>query len=722
MQPVLFKDDILKWESATYHIETKNLSFIHYCNVLKKMGVANHAFPLTLLDPDLALVDPREPADKYIADKVAIECSLNPWYVLREIIRTPEDGSYLRANRGMISLVWLFYNRISTIQTQPRQSGKTLGLNSLFIILSEFVYENTTINALTLNEKLRDETVEKLKKMMAYLPPYLNFRTSKDTDVNEHVKIKAKNNTIRFWLPRSDEINARNVCRGSSGGALLGDEPPFQANFAISWPAAQNSCNAEFERLEKLGLPNGEVILTTAAVSNTKSGAFVYKLIENSAVFSEFLYDAKDREELVNIIERRSNGSLRVYAEFNALQLGIDEERFKKNVRNNTGNKAQIAMELFNVWQNGEEDSALTLAERERAVRGTHDPKYVEVDEKTSFSFNWYIEKENIDNYLQTESFVMSLDMAEGRGGDDIALTLVNTATAEVVGEGDINIVNTFLFCVYIGKWFSRIPNMVFIPEAKSLGISTVDYLLDFLPTINEDPHRRIFNWVVNDKGNTHKDDERYYQLAKGARSTKELKIFQKDFGYATSANGRASRDNLYNQTLRDFMRVAIDRINSKKLANQLVSLRTKNGRIDHTSDLGDDKVIGWLLCGWFLHYAKNKTLYKLDPSKIMSDVNLRSDKALSDDEIYAKARNKVTLELINEKLEQLEKVTDHFEGIRIENEIRHLERKLDLSVMDNEPISIEEMIDDIYRARNTEDIKEQDDYINPAFDPYRFF
>lgn len=718
---VLFNGDINKYPNATYHVETKNTSFIYYANVLRKMGIKNNAFVLTLLDPDLALVDPFNPGSTEIANKVATECALNPWYGLREIIRTPEDGSYLTANRGLISFFWLFLNSIPIIQTQPRQTGKTLTLNSCLAELAQFIYENSTINVITLNEKLRDETSEKLKKMFSFMPQYLNFRTNKDTDVSEQIKIGLKNNVIRFWLPRSDVVNARNVCRGSSGSALFGDETPFQPNVDVSWPAAQNSCNAEFVRMERMGKPYGDVMLTTAGVVTTRSGEFVYRLIERSAVFNETFFDVPNRDALCELISRRSDGSLRVYSEFNALQLGVDENIFRKNVKNNTGNKAQIAMEMFNKWQTGDKDNTLTAEERSRALLSEKEPCFIEIDPKTMFSINWYVPKSELTHYLNNGSFVMVLDMAEGRGGDDITITIIDVSNAEVIGEGDINIVNTFNFTVYMGQWFMRMPRMVFVPEAKSLGIVVIDYLLDYLPTIGQDPLKRIFNWLVNNRGLTTKDDERYFAAAKVSKNSRELRAYQKEFGYATSGTGRASRDNLYNKTLRDFIRIAIDKMRSSKLIYQLINLKTVNGRIDHEDGNHDDKVIGWLLGGWFLLFARNKDLYSIDANRVFENVVFENEKEISEDEYYIREENKKINALIQERVTALKEAYDEFEAKRIENEIRFLAKRINNNVGGPEPINIDDLIKS---ATNAFDYLQQENDVPDyaRFDPFSRF
>lgn len=69
------------------------------------MGIKNYAFCLTLLNPELELVDPHS---KNLTDEqktlIALECMFNPWYFFRGSIKnTPPRGAgesryFLRLN------------------------------------------------------------------------------------------------------------------------------------------------------------------------------------------------------------------------------------------------------------------------------------------------------------------------------------------------------------------------------------------------------------------------------------------------------------------------------------------------------------------------------------------------------------------------------------------------------------------------------------------------
>jgi hypothetical protein len=429
-------------------------------------------------------------------------------------------------------------------------------------------------------------------------------------------------------------------------------------------------------------------------------------------------------EVLHETVRRAAGGVLRIYSEFNALQLGMPAEELAEKVRSNTGDISQIAMELFNVWQSGEATNPIDPDILARMVNSMRDPAYVERDDATNFQLFWYVPEDELEAYLQRESFVMTLDMAQGSGGDDCSVTIVNTSTAEVIGAGTINVVNTFAFTLYIAKFFIRIPNMVFLPEYKSLGISVVHFLLDYLPSIGEDPFSRIFNWVINDKDTTHEKTATYLEAVRSKGDPKVLRKYQSEFGYTTSGSGKQSRGMLYNTTLREFAAIAADGMHNRKLVQQTCKLERVDGRTDHRKGEHDDAVIGWLLAGWFIQFANNKDLYSIDARKVLAGVRAKTLATLSTEELIGQRENNRLMELIKAKLETLKECKDNYRAVAIEDEIRFLGNKLDSSYHKSMPLSIDDMLSE---ARSQADKQSDNAYgygygsrsTNPFFRPF---
>lgn len=137
---ILFSSDWSRFPNAIPDYATKNTSFVYMAKVLHKMGVKNCLFHLSLLNPELQGVDPFDEENLTDDQKQAIllECTYNPWYVFREIIRIPPKAGTkdipFKINRANLALYWLFFNHIEVFLIMARQQGKALPLDTLIRI------------------------------------------------------------------------------------------------------------------------------------------------------------------------------------------------------------------------------------------------------------------------------------------------------------------------------------------------------------------------------------------------------------------------------------------------------------------------------------------------------------------------------------------------------------------------------------------------------------
>ena len=124
----------LQRKKPIYDFKTKNRSFIQLYKDLKKLGVQNNKFFLILYDSDLQLIDPYAPGlPKDYQLKVFLECLVNPWYFLREVLHIPADGMPIeigggvkyKIDRNNVAAWYCFLNGIDHYQSKPRQQGKT---------------------------------------------------------------------------------------------------------------------------------------------------------------------------------------------------------------------------------------------------------------------------------------------------------------------------------------------------------------------------------------------------------------------------------------------------------------------------------------------------------------------------------------------------------------------------------------------------------------------
>ena len=147
---ILFQDDWKRYPYAQPDYTTKNITFLRTAGILKMMGVENSTFLLALHNQDLKDIDPHDPNLTLKQQmQVTAECRENPWYFFREVSRVSVQGSHeairYKANRANISMLWLFFNHITTLLIQPRQTGKSVSTDLLMVYLLTVGSLNTDI-------------------------------------------------------------------------------------------------------------------------------------------------------------------------------------------------------------------------------------------------------------------------------------------------------------------------------------------------------------------------------------------------------------------------------------------------------------------------------------------------------------------------------------------------------------------------------------------------
>jgi hypothetical protein len=353
------------------------------------------------------------------------------------------------------------------------------------------------------------------------------------------------------------------------------------------------------------------------------------------------------------------------------------------------------------------------------------EPCFVEIDEQSKFMFNWYIPEDKLEMYLQNASIVLTLDMSEATFGDDISVTAVDVSTLEVIGAGTINVVNTFVLTLWFAKFFIRMPKMVSVIEAKSLGVSVIHFLLEYLPSIGIDPFSRIFNWVINNKNRTASDAVKFREAIRNRGSAQQLREWQGEFGYKTTGGtGDNSRHMLYNVTLRDFVPLAADGMNNVKLVTQTTRLESVSGRIDHRKGEHDDAVIGWLLAGWFILHARNKDYYAIDNDMILRSVREREMANMDHASMAIHSQNAKYIELIEKKLEELKVCQDDYTSRAIEDNIRYLESQLNNTLEGSKPLNVDDLLSKAKQEADTLNSYSYTDNINRrgGYNPYNNF
>lgn len=707
---VLYAEDWLRYPSAKPNYDTKNESYLKLAGTYYAMGVKNYAFMLALHDQSLKDVDPFSPfLTELEMVKIAIECKINPWYYFREIAKVParsgSDAVPLLANRGNIALYWCFFNHVMTYLVQIRQTGKSISTDVLDSYLLNIRCRGTTINLLTKDDALRSENIQRLKDIIDEMPFYLKQRSKKDLDNTELINISSLGNWYKAHLPQKAKKFALNTGRGMSSPIFRVDEGPFQANIEISLPAALAAGVAMRNKARANNEPYGTTLTTTAGKKDDPDGRYFYQQICAAAEWTEKFFDAKDATELEVMIRAVSRGlkeKMRVGDEvirgefavnitMNHRQLGYDDAWLLTALEETKSVGDAADRDFFNRWTSGSLSSPLSIQQME-VIRGSQkEPLYVEDCKIGSFRVpcRWYIPKDSIDMYMAKNSSILSADTSDGAGGDDISLSLTDVKTGMLIASFNVNQVNLLAFSEWVcERWIIQCPNVTLIPERRSSAIALIDHLLLILPDRGIDPFKRIFNRIVNDPD----ENKTAYEEIKLPLSRRPHDIYvryKKAFGWATSGGGMTSRSDLYSTTLISAARNCGHMVNDKTTIDQILSLETRNGRVDHAPGEHDDAVIGWLLGHWMLTKAKNLLHYGIQVTDILS----RNRGGSENGGVITKEQREQIFyrDKIKELLGKLEQEQNEIISMKIENELRFYNSKL--IIEENEVLSLDELI-----------------------------
>lgn len=616
---ILRKEDWSKYPKAMLHVTTQNRSWVRLAHLYKQMGIDNYGFHLALHNPELEKVDPYNESltvDEIVA--IVIECKENPWYFFREVLKVPTPGSptnqKIRANRFNIAAWWLFFNHITTLCICPRQTGKSLAMESLDVYILSVAGVSTEIHLLTKDDNLRLKTIVKLKEMLEELPPYLRMKSKNDTYNTEKISVERLGNVYHTSVAQASKGSATNVGRGLTIAIHRIDEFAFIKNIEITLPALLASASAARDSAAANGSFYGNMFATTAGYLSSDEGRYAYKIYKECTRWSEKFYDTKDIPELEKIIRMNNNAKVtRVLCEFNHRMLGYSDEWLKNKIEESMADPIKAEAEFLNVWAGGNEKSPISR-EHLKAITDSVEPDpFLDLSEY-GYIIRWYV-----DDWTE-RTLVMGVDTSDAVGSDDIAVVFRDISSGEVVGAGNYNETNLVTFANWIASFLIKNSNVTLIIERRSSGIMVIDNLLLLLPANGIDPFKRMFNWVVNEMDSS----DNYRDIINSGLYNRDDTVYlklKKQFGYSTSSAGRSSRDNLYGLAFSAAVKYTGELVRDKLLADQLATLVRKNNRIDHNPGDHDDMVVAWLLTYWFLTNSKNISTYGIPPRQVLSGI-----------------------------------------------------------------------------------------------------
>lgn len=710
---ILFLEDWARHPTAIPDTTTTNTSWLRFVELLKSMGIKNHAFPLALHNPNLVGVDPHSP-DLTVNQmvEIQIESQFNPWYFFREVLRVPPnagpDALPLLANRGNVALWWLAYNHIDSGLTQPRQTGKSLSSDGIMTHVKDVAAINSKLLLLTKDNSLRIANIDRLKKMRAYLPSYIARITAADADNKTEMTNVARGNIYQTAVGQNSEAGAANLGRGLSAPISETDESPFIPYIDVTLPAMLAATRAAREEAAATGGFYFNLFPTTAGKKNSRSGAFMYDLFMGAMPWSETLYDCRNAEELKHRVNKNSPGRKKmVYINLLHYQLGKTDAWLYEAMAEAASTGDDAERDFMNRWTSGTGTSPLDTQLLEIISNARRTPR-VEITSE-GYALNWYISEEDLEYRIATgRMMVGGMDTSDALGRDQITFVVVDALSLELLCCLAVDETNLILFSNWVVKIMLKCSNLILIPERKSTGGTIIDNLLLQLPPRGVDPFKRIYNRVVDDQMWKEKKEFELIHEPLIRRPTEFYVKCKKYFGYVTAGSGYQSRDKLYGEVLQKAARLGGSMVYDTGLGQEITSLVVKNGRIDHSAGGHDDRVIGWLLSVWMLGFSKNLSFYGIETPLVEAIDYKRLDekKQTTPYGEYKNVQQQNIKKEITNLLLQLKDVKEEITAIFMEDKIRKLNSKL--RDEDALPMTIDSLIQEAtsMRTRLIEDAK----------------
>ncbi|AEH03433.1 terminase large subunit [Pseudomonas phage PhiPA3] len=685
MDVILFRSDWERFPTAIADTKTSNKTFLKLADLYKnKLKVENWKFILALLQPDLQGVDPYDPnLDDATKIKIALECKYNPWYYFREVARVPATSGSVparfRANRGNIALYWSFFNHVDFGLLQPRQTGKSVSTDILNTGMMYIWGEKTTINLITKDNKLRNANIERLKEMRELLPDYIDMISRDDVDNSEMLTCVRLGNRYKSAVGRNDRIAADKLGRGLTVPIMQFDEFAYINLIEVSLPVALASGSAARDEARMNNQPYGNIFTTTAGNITTRDGEFAHKFLTGGAIWDESYFDLPNERALHLVVEKGSTGKKPlIYGAFNHRQLGRDDQWMFNTLRE-SGSFGEIAdRDFFNVWTVGGEGSPLSPEQKKQLKESENEPLWTELT-ADGYALRWYIPKPEIELRMANGRFVMGTDPSEllGKDNDATGAVVIDVETHEVICAGRYNETSVPVLAKFFAQMLIKYPNILWVPERKSMGTALIDIVILELHKVGIDPFKRIFNRIV-DEHTVLESEFRDIQTPLSMRHAGFYDRFKRYFGFNTSGGGRYSRNSLFLEALPSSMEFGSRRMKDKQLIVELLAMIIKNGRIDHTRDNHDDMVVSMLLAHWVLIRGQHLSYYGINPSTIFSRAVLRDTEPTALEK-YKEDKKKQQKAEFDELLEQLKAEANPFVITKLEMRLRSLSKHIDL-------------------------------------------
>ena len=345
----------------------------------------------------------------------------------------------------------------------------------------------------------------------------------------------------------------------------------------------------------------------------TATGKAAQRMIDKTPPFSEQLYDFTQKEltdYFDGVTQPDEHGNpiqvTMLYIEFNYIQLRKDEkwlrEQYNEAVRLDKmaeyrrgvllqrfrgGDGAYFKQEDIDYIQNNyrEPDYDIFIMKKYHLYVYKHDIKVPDLNSDTPY-------------FDMSIPYLIGIDVATGKGGDNTAICIVHPYTLQVVGEllspymGIFDLLRTITIIAKI------IPRGVFCLESNYNGADVVDFVQETQLEYRfyHDPQTELTKNVL---------EKKVPEI-----SLKQKAMNKRHFGTYVSAKTRETMFNILKNILKDYRHL----INTKYLVKDICNLVVgKNGKIAADEGEHDDMVMAYLHTVYVLKYGYELERFGID-------------------------------------------------------------------------------------------------------------
>ena len=584
------------------HDTTTNNSFMKMHYFLKAKGIKNNAFFLSIYDPDLIGVDPRDPAlltnspqNQIIKMKILRECTVNFWYFIREIVRIPAEGMEIpyKLHRGNLAMNYLFVYNMNQFVEFPRQHGKTVSAMCWYLWIFNFAGKNIKMMFAHKKHSGAKDNLKTLKAIRDLLPPYLKMDSSIGPDGKQ---IRVPNTAETLQNPINKNLittlpGARtpSLAEGAGRGATMAiqdwDEFAFLPYNDIAYMAAAPAFSKAASNAKKFGAPYGMLITTTPGDLTTREGSFANSIRLQSTEWDESYYD-RSYQELCDLVNANKKSTF-IHVRYTYKMLGSGEAYFEEMVKLLFQNWSKIRREVLLEWAVASDNNPFDKDDLEQiSTMVKESPLYTLFFGKAGQFQMKFWDKIPIGSQHPP---IIGVDVSSGINKDSSAITVVDSQTTKVIATLKSNFITIPELADVIYKFVTQYAKnaIVNIENNGGFGSSVLQMLI-------KTSIKKNLYYEIKDR-----PTEEVFDGVRVKRQIKKCRVYG-------STSSKSKRDTLI-ELLHQRVRHHKDKFNTKEILDELNTMVVKpNGKTEHADDAHDDLIFSYLWALYVFYYGED--------------------------------------------------------------------------------------------------------------------